>query len=128
LVQLNYLVCEGWNVEADCPACSERMVAELREQGIATLRLTSCGRTEPESAKLTAVDRSGYPALIGKRQGILARGEADWAPADTPGVLAGLAVEFGALLLASRILDLGTTVTCAYCGGKFELANGLRAL
>jgi hypothetical protein len=128
VVQLNYLVCEGWNVEADSPTCSERMVAELREQGIATLKLARGGRTEPESAKLAVVDRSAYPGLIRKGQAILARGDADWAPTDTPGVLAGLAVELGERLLASRILDLGTTVPCAYYGCRFELANGLGAV
>jgi hypothetical protein len=128
VVQLNYLVREGWKVEADCSSCGERMVAELRKNGIATLRLNGRGFTEPESAKVASVDRSGYPGFIAKGQAILARGDADWALEDMPNVLAALADEFGDRLLAARILDLGTTVTCPYCGQRFELSNGLRAL
>lgn len=128
VVQLNYLVCEGWNVEADCPSCGERMVAELRENGIATLRLNGRGYTEPASTKVASVDRSGYPGFIAKGKAVLARGDADWVLEDTPNVLAALADESGDRLLAARILDLGTIVTCPYCGQRFELSKGLPAL
>jgi hypothetical protein len=128
VVQLDYLVRERWKVEAVCPSCGECMVAEMRGEGIATLGLKDRGHTEPESAKTASVDRSGYPGLIAKGQAILARGDTDWALEETPNVLAALADELGDQLLAIRILDLGTVVPCAYCGQKFELSKGLRAL
>jgi uncharacterized Zn-finger protein len=128
VVQLNYLVCEGWNVEADCPSCGERMVAELHENGITSLRLNSQGHTEPESAKVASVDRATYLSIIARGQAVLARGGADWSLEETPNVLAALADECGDRLLATRILDLGTAVTCPYCGHRFELSKGLRAL
>jgi hypothetical protein len=128
VVQLEYLVREDWSVEPRCPSCGAIMVAELREEGITTLRLNSGGRTEPESAKRAPVDRSGYPGLLAEGQAILARGDADWALEDTPAVLAALADEAGDRLLATRILDLGTVAPCAFCGQRFELSQGLRAL
>jgi len=128
VVQLDYLVREDWHVEAACPSCGGRMVAELRENGIATLRLSGRGYTEPESAKVASVDRSGYPGFIAKGQAVLARGDADWALEDTPNVLAALAEESGDQVLAARILDLGAVVTCPYCGQRLELSKGLRAL
>jgi hypothetical protein len=104
------------------------MVAELREQGITTSKVDGRGSTVPESARMAPVDRSGYAGLIAKGQAILARGDVDWALEDTPNVLAALADECGDPLLAARILDLGTVVLCAYCGGSFELSKGLQAL
>jgi hypothetical protein len=128
VTQLGHLVREGWRVEPACPACREVMVAELRESGITTLRLDGRGHTEPGSARVAPVDRSGYPGLLAKGRTVLARGGADWVPGETPTVLAALADECGDPLLAARILDLGAAVPCAYCGERFEVSNGLRAL
>jgi hypothetical protein len=127
VVQLNYLVCEGCRVEPGCPSCGKRMVAEMREEGLSTLKVNR-GYTEPESARTASVDRSGYPAHIAKGQALVAPGDMDWEPEDTPNVLSALAAEAGHELLAARILDLGTVVPCAYCGHRFELSKGLRAL
>jgi hypothetical protein len=104
------------------------MVAALREPGITSLRVDGRGRTEPESARVVPVDRSGYPSLVEKGQVLLARVSADWPLEETPHVLAALADECGDPLLAARILDLGAFVSCAYCGGRLEVSDGLRVL
>jgi hypothetical protein len=104
------------------------MVAELRGTGITTLRVDGRGHTVPESATTAPADRSGYPGCIANGRAVLADGGGDWAPEEAPNVLAALANECGDPLLAARILDLGTTVPCAYCRARFELSKGLRPL
>jgi hypothetical protein len=128
VTQLGHLVREGWQVEPTCLSCRETMVAELREPAITTVRLDGRGHTLRESARMAPVDRSGYPGLLAAGRTILARGDVDWALQETSVVLAALADECGDSLLAARILDLGSVVPCAYCGGKFELSHGLQAL
>ena len=128
VVQLDYLVREDGNIEPDCPSRDKRIVATLRKNGITTYRLNSRGYEESESAKVTSVNRSGYPDLMEEGRAKLAQGDAAWALEDTPNVLAALADEFGDRQLAARILDLGSIVTCPACGQKFELSTGIKAL
>jgi hypothetical protein len=128
VVQLDYMVREGWRAEAECPACRETMLAKWRAEGIATSRINEHGYDEPESAKVARVDRSRYSGLIERGQRLLESDRPDWALPDTPGVLAALAFECGDRLLGTIILDLGTTVACPYCAQRFELSNGLRPL
>src|SRR5262249_2279649 len=128
VAQLGYLVRENWRVEAACPSCEKTMLAEIRENGVSTFVLDSGGYPDSETSKLALIDRSGYSVVIAKGKAILACENADWRLEDTPNVLSALAEELGDTLLATRILDLGTTVTCAYCCQTFQLSNGLHPL
>lgn len=126
VVQLDYLVSEGWNVEARCPSCTEFMLAELREEIITSM--IKAGAPVPKSAKRASVDRSGYPAAIAEGQAILATGAIDWPKEAMPSVLAGLAAELGEPKLAQCILDLGASVVCPYCEHRLKLSTGLDAI
>jgi rubredoxin len=49
-----------------------------------------------------------------------------WSELETPNVLAALALERNEVALATRILDLDSTIVCPHCGLSFEIREGFR--
>ena len=48
-----------------------------------------------------------------------------WPEPETGNVLAALALERNDFELATRILDLDSTIICPHCGRSFRLADGI---
>lgn len=114
-------------VEIDhCPQCDNYMLVSIDEDGPTTMLLDARGHLIEKSAKLTIADRSAYTERRARGKVPLQDSEdPSWPEPETGNVLAALALERNDFELATRILDLDSTIICPHCGRSFRLADGI---
>lgn len=125
VVQLGYIVREGWRVEVLCPLCREVMLIRWRDDDLTIARINMRGHDESATALPARVDRSQYCELIERGILFLHAQTASWPVENTPEVLAALAQDCADPRLANCILDLRTVITCPYCLRPMELHAGI---
>lgn len=126
IAQLDVLTREAWSVEARCPACKNIVECQLGDGGSST-QISQSGQLIQETTTRWQVMRDSYTKAIQSGRELL-RDLSRWDEDSTPFVLAALAEELGDVELPQKILDLGATVPCAYCGSSFVLCDALTPL
>ena len=110
-------------IEIDsCPQCDEYILVLVEENRLTTVATDARGHVIDQSAKHTIPDRPSYAArLVTGKEQLEDSEDPLWSELETPNVLAALAMERNDVALATRILDLDSTIVCPHCGLSFEI-------
>ncbi len=109
-----------------CPNCREYFAVEITTDGPVTLPSDSRGKPIRRRAKKLPVDRSSHATRSESGRLVLQQSDdPDWPKPETGNVLAALALEREASVLATRILDIDSMIACPHCDALSKLAETL---